>query len=281
MNNVVPLKQRDRRRPDEDGTPDDAAMAWPARAAQEPDRAGLGDEALRTLQAHRRAEPFIVAMLTMLCVYLFALQLGSQLIHDKFSTSWLSIPGFIVFFLLFHRAARRSGAPMSACGVTTRGWRRSLRESLLGSLPIMALTVLAKALLIALHPKMHGDVLFEWPRHLQAGTPWLLLAEAAAYAFFSPFQEFIVRGCMQGALSDFLTGPRRLLKSILITNVIYAALHLYMSVLFSVMVLVPGLLWGWLYARHRTLVGVSVSHALCGIFGFFVVGFDTLILIYG
>jgi hypothetical protein len=28
-------------------------------------------------------------------------------------------------------------------------------------------------------------------------------------------------------------------------------------------------------------VGVTVSHALCGLFCFFVVGFDTLILIYG
>ena len=82
-------------------------------------------------------------------------------------------------------------------------------------------------------------------------------------------------------LENFLTGPRRVFKAILVANLMYAMLHLYMSVIFSLMVFIPGLLWGWLYARHRTLVGVTVSHALCGLFCFFVVGFDTLILIYG
>lgn len=249
----------------------------------------LGETALRSLheaqraaaQVRRRAEPFIVNMLVSLCVYVFVLQLAAQLIHDKFSTSWLSIPGFIVFFIVFHRAARRSGEPMSAYGVTLRHWRRSLGESLLASLPVMVLCVGAKALLVALHPRMQGEALFALPTHLHGDALGLMLAEAAAYAFFAPFQEFIVRGAMQGSLAEFLAGPRRLLKAILITNLMYAALHLYMSVIFSVMVLVPGLLWGWLYARHRTLVGVSVSHALCGIFGFFVVGFDTLIMIYG
>lgn len=229
----------------------------------------------------RRAQYVVLATLVMLCSYVFVLQLGSQMLHGRFSTSWLSIPGFIIYFLLFRWAARRSGAPKAAFGLTTRHWRRSLGEALLCSLPIMALTVAAKAMLVAWHPRMHADALFEWSAHLGAGTPWLLLAEMAAYALFTPFQEFIVRGCMQGTLTDFLHGPRRTLTAILLTNFIYAALHLYMSVVFSVMVLVPGLMWGWLYARHRTLVGVCVSHALCGIFGFFVVGFDTLILIYG
>jgi hypothetical protein len=31
------------------------------------------------------------------------------------------------------------------------------------------------------------------------------------------------------------------------------------------LVFVPGLFWGWLYLRHQTLVGVSVSHLLIGL----------------
>jgi hypothetical protein len=219
-------------------------------------------------------------MLVVLCAYVFVLQVAGQLLHGRFSTSWLSIPGFIVFFLLFYRAARRSGQPIAAYGVTLRGWRRSLAEGLLASLPLFALCIVAKWLLVQFLPAMRGEPVFALAGNLHTGTAAMAI-EAAAYLVFSPFQEFIVRGAMQGSLENFLTGPRRVLKAILVANLMYAMLHLYMSVIFSLMVFIPGLLWGWLYARHRTLVGVTVSHALCGLFCFFVVGFDTLILIYG
>lgn len=237
-------------------------------------------EKLAIAQAHERSEIFVITMLVVLCAYVFVLQVAGQLLHGRFSTSWLSIPGFIVFFLLFFRAARRSGEPIAAYGVTWRGWRRSLAEGLLASLPLFALCIVAKWLLVQWMPAMRGEPVFALPGNLHTGTAAMAI-EAAAYLVFSPFQEFIVRGAMQGSLENFLTGPRRVLKAILVANLMYAMLHLYMSVIFSLMVFIPGLLWGWLYARHRTLVGVTVSHALCGLFCFFVVGFDTLILIYG
>lgn len=237
-------------------------------------------ERLAIAQAHERSEIFVITMLVVLCAYVFVLQVAAQVLHGDFSTSWLSVPGFVVFFALFYRAARRSGQPIAAYGVTLAGWRRSLAEGLLYSLPICALAVAAKWLLVTFHPAMQGEPLFVFPGNLR--TAGIAMAvEALAYLVFSPFQEFIVRGAMQGSLESFLTGRRRVLKAILVANLMYAMLHLYMSVIFSLMVFLPGLLWGWLYSRHRTLVGVTASHALCGIFGFFVVGFDTLIRIYG
>lgn len=267
----------------------DLAVRLQGGLAEQADRnfRALGTLAVRSLQeklaiaqAHERSEIFVITMLVVLCAYVFVLQVAGQLLHGRFSTSWLSIPGFIVFFLLFFRAARRSGQPIAAYGVTLRGWRRSLAEGLLASLPLFTLCIVAKWLLVQFLPAMRGEPVFALAGNLHTGTAAMAI-EAAAYLVFSPFQEFIVRGAMQGSLENFLTGPRRVLKAILVANLMYAMLHLYMSVIFSLMVFIPGLLWGWLYARHRTLVGVTVSHALCGLFCFFVVGFDTLILIYG
>ena len=39
----------------------------------------------------------------------------------------------------------------------------------------------------------------------------------------------------------------------------------------------PGLFWGWLYARHGTLIGVSVSHILLGLWTVFVVGIEGVV----
>jgi hypothetical protein len=46
------------------------------------------------------------------------------------------------------------------------------------------------------------------------------------------------------------------------------------SVSFAFVSFFPGLLWGALFARQKSIVGVSVSHILCGWFGFFVLGFE-------
>jgi len=39
-----------------------------------------------------------------------------------------------------------------------------------------------------------------------------------------------------------------------------------------------GLLWGWLYARHGTIIGISISHTILGVFAFYIVGFETILL---
>lgn len=246
----------------------------------------LGDQTAKHLalqlaeaNAKARAERFVVTTLLSICAYVFFLQIAVQLIHGKFSTSVVSIPGFVIFFFLFFRVARHSGQPLSHYGVTMTNWRSALLEAVVASIPIMLLAVWAKWMLIHYLPQMHGEAIFALLSH--TGTaPAVNWIDAFAYLLFSPFQEFIVRGTMQGSLEDFLSGRHRVLKAILVANIMYAMLHLYMSVIFSAMVFVPGMIWGWLYSRHRTLVGVTASHALCGIFAFFVVGFDTLIQIY-
>jgi CRP-like cAMP-binding protein len=237
-------------------------------------------EQLQEARARTTAGIFVISTFITICGFVFVVQILAQLIHSKISTSLLSVPLFIIGFIIFLQAVKRSGQPVANYGVTTRNWQKSVWDACIFSIPLMALTVLVKWLLIRFHPGMHGDGLFEIMHKAPDGLG-LILLEAFVYLLFTPFQEFIVRGSIQGFFEDFLLGKHKVLKSILIANLMYSMLHLYMSVLFSVMVFIPGLVWGWLYSRQRTLVGVSLSHALVGEFAFFVVGFDTLIQLYG
>ena len=45
---------------------------------------------------------------------------------------------------------------------------------------------------------------------------------------------------------------------------------------FAVASFVPGLFWGWMYTKHHSLFGVSVSHILVGVWATFVVGIEHL-----
>jgi CRP/FNR family cyclic AMP-dependent transcriptional regulator len=93
---------------------------------------------------------------------------------------------------------------------------------------------------------------------------------------FAPFQELIYRGGVQGPLSHFLTGRGRSWLAIIGANIIFSAAHLYVSPGLAVMAFLAGLFWGWLYARQRGLIGVSVSHILLGFWAFEVVDLGVL-----
>jgi membrane protease YdiL (CAAX protease family) len=81
---------------------------------------------------------------------------------------------------------------------------------------------------------------------------------------------------MQTAFEEFLLGPYRRFLAILVANLVFSMTHVHLSTFFALLVFVPGLVWGWLYSRHRTLLGISVSHIVVGLVAFSIVGFDAL-----
>jgi membrane protease YdiL (CAAX protease family) len=85
------------------------------------------------------------------------------------------------------------------------------------------------------------------------------------YVLLSPMQEFVARGVIQGCLQHMLSGRHATWRAILVSNAVFSISHQHLGLGYALLVFVPGLFWGWLYQRHRSLVGVSVSHVLIGL----------------
>jgi membrane protease YdiL (CAAX protease family) len=99
------------------------------------------------------------------------------------------------------------------------------------------------------------------------------------YVLLCPVQEFLVRGFIQTSMQALMDGHSGwgLVKVILLSNLVFASMHAHISFFFEISAFIPGLFWGWLYARQKTLVGVSVSHILIGVWAVFIVGFQNMI----
>jgi hypothetical protein len=104
----------------------------------------------------------------------------------------------------------------------------------------------------------------------------VLILTSLAYAVFSPIQEFIARGGIQSAFQELLISKHKSLIAIVLANLMFSMTHLHISTVIAIVVFVPGLFWGWLYHRHKTLIGVCVSHIIVGLFAIRVVGFPDL-----
>ena len=59
--------------------------------------------------------------------------------------------------------------------------------------------------------------------------------------------------------------------AVLVSNLLFSAMHLFMSLEIALLVFIPGVYFGWLYSRTHNLLGVWIAHALVGTIGLSIV----------
>jgi hypothetical protein len=83
----------------------------------------------------------------------------------------------------------------------------------------------------------------------------------------------VARSGMQSSFMMFLRSRHKVALSIFMSTLLFSATHLHLSAMFAALAFPVGLFWGWMYSRHRTLVGVTFSHLVIGFWALFVVSF--------
>jgi CRP-like cAMP-binding protein len=179
-------------------------------------------------------------------------------------------------------AIRKTPYPAKTYGLTIENWKRSAIDAIIWSLPALVAITIAKylALTYVLHtPEVPlFDPLKPFSKTGTFNIAFFLMA-LSVYVVTSPLQELVVRGSLQSCLERFLTGPpvKVMWISILTSNLIFAMAHSHLRLSFALAAFIPGLLWGWLYSRHGTLVAPCVSHVIIGVYTLFVIGTGGLI----
>lgn len=160
---------------------------------------------------------------------------------------------------------RRSSFPKEIFGLTLKNWKPALREAVLGSIGLILFSLVMKWLYITFVPGHEQDAYLTLNVFHRVG--WSnALSMILVYAAFVPAQEIIIRCAVQGSLQHFLAGRFATLKAILITSFVFSVFHLIADPLFAYWSLVPSLFWGVLFARNPSLLGVSISHLILGVY---------------
>jgi CRP-like cAMP-binding protein len=179
-------------------------------------------------------------------------------------------------------AIRRTPYPIKTYGLTFENWRSATIGAIIWSIPALAFITLAKYLILQYGLKAPDADLFDPFRSFSKGgtfKPGFYVLAMAFYILATPLQELVVRGSLQSCLEKFLDGsPVKVMWiSILTSNLIFAMAHSHLRLSFALAAFIPGLLWGWLYSRHKTLVAPVVSHIIVGVYTLFVIGTGGLI----
>ncbi|HWJ19882.1 MAG TPA: cyclic nucleotide-binding domain-containing protein [Geobacterales bacterium] len=225
----------------------------------------------------------VVATLCLLSFYTLTLSFlpsFKSLAHANFALTPVVI---LLFGLCFVPIIATSGFPLKFFGLRFDNWRPALAYSLRASLFFMAIFVAAKWVLISTSDSLAGVSLFdsadvEVSGHPVPMTAWYWLA-LAVYVLLTPMQEFVARSGIQAPLYAFLQGSelKRRWFSILASNLVFAAAHAHISLAFAIAAFLPGMLWGWIFARTNSLLAATASHLLVGGMGMFLFGIEGLI----
>jgi CRP-like cAMP-binding protein len=230
------------------------------------------EESLVEEQTRAEMGRFMSRVLIGTCLYMFALVMIEPLKVLVPDSAVISTVILLCFAGALFLNIRTSMFPVSAYGFTLENWKPALWEATLFSLPILALIVLLKWILIETTPAFAGQPLFDFYGYTGLGTG-ATLAVVGAYGLFVPIQEMVARSGIQSSLMMFLRPRHRVPMSIFMSTLLFSATHLHTTAAFALMVFPVGLFWGWLYSRHPTLVGVVFSHLLIGIWAVFIVSF--------
>lgn len=215
----------------------------------------------QSLHLRREFGRVFISLMIMIIIYFYAIVIIQYLqdlasfrlpaLFPVFTARFLELllVGITVFVVV------RSGLPLSEFGVTFNNARRSLKESMLATVILMAALGLLKWELMRSSPALQGASFLQWDQVDIFFFVYLLVA---------PIQEFIARGGVQGSMQRLLPGKYNTLWAVVIGSLLFGLFHLHYSVILALATVPASLIWSILYKRHKTLLGVSLSHFIIG-----------------
>ncbi|MBS0629482.1 MAG: cyclic nucleotide-binding domain-containing protein [Verrucomicrobia bacterium] len=233
------------------------------------------------LKTKENMATFLIYILAFIFIYVFVIQAVTVFKLNIVSSSIISIPILFLLGSAMYLMMKRSGYPLATYGLTLKGWKNSLMESFFFTIPILVFLVILKWVLIHTVQRFSHLELFHVSPALQPGQHVSHIEGAIlvmAYALFVPVQELVFRGAIQSSLQQFLSGKKRHSFAIFVSNIPFAMIHFHLSLMLVILVYFMGAYWGWMYGRQKTLVGAIFSHFIVGLFGFFILGIQDILV---
>lgn len=235
-------------------------------------------EGLRRELEHTKARAamgmLIISVVSLISLYLLVLQILNSFKFKLLSSTTVSVPLIAIFAGALFWMMKRGGYPLSLYGFSLKNWRRNLLESILFTLPLCAIVGVYKLVMMQISPRFIGRPFIELNAgvHDPQASIWVGVTVIVMYFLFVPLQEFVTRGALQSSFQELIMGPRKVFWAILLSNLLFSVTHFHVSLGAGLEVYIPGLFWGWMYARQRSLLGVCVSHLMFGGWALFILG---------
>jgi len=190
------------------------------------------------------------------------LSIGTALLSGQMSPveevagSWAYMLTFLGPVVYYFNQSR--DIALSDFGFTLDRWPQQVSEGVTAAALLTFVMIPVKAQFYA-----GSDALFSF-RTMQSYSTLLFWVFFVLYLPHSFLQEFLARGLIQGALHRFMAESPDWVP-VVVAAFLFGIGHVHYSYGFAGVTFVTSLLFGTLYMRHRSLVGVTIMHYLAGL----------------
>lgn len=185
-----------------------------------------------------------------------ALLAGEMSPVQEVAASWaymLTFLGPVVYYF-----KQSQDIALSDFGFTLTHWPQQVSEGVTAAALLTFVMIPVKTQFYA-----GSDALFSF-RTMQSYSTLLFWVFFALYLPHSFLQEFLARGLIQGTLHRFMAESPDWVP-VVVAAFLFGIGHVHYSYGFAGVTFVTSLLFGALYMRHRSLVGVTIMHYLAGL----------------
>ena len=232
---------------------------------------GEAKRQLETAKEQIEFGTFFVTIVFFVSLYAFAIRSGAEWIDNFAAKTYLTVGLLVLMLIVVGIGLRNSDYTLKDYGFNTRNWQKQVPLALLWTAGFILFATFLKFLLVQFVDSYAGQPIISLPGYMGVDAPTAVLT-TLLYCVFAPVQEFLARGLTQSSLSRFLKGKHVDAKAILITTLLFSTTHLHLNTYFALAVILPSIFWGIMFARQKSLLGVSISHIIIGIYVAFIMG---------
>ncbi|MFN3235899.1 MAG: cyclic nucleotide-binding domain-containing protein [Pseudomonadales bacterium] len=163
--------------------------------------------------------------------------------------------GFIVFALPMLYLVKVIHFPLREVLSIQPNLRQTLRESL----------AISAVIFLAVVPASLGWIKLPWVPEVNENftLQWFLIVFTPDYFLHSYIQELVARGIMQNAIQKFLRDEKGH-RTVIICSLAFAVMHVHLGIVFAMTTGFAGVIFGYIYLRHKNLLGVTIVHWVIG-----------------
>ena len=220
------------------------------------------------------ASAFLTRILTALSCYMFSMPLIAFVTPLVPSINLISFLIILVFLWVVIDFMQKAELKDGFYHIRWTGWPRQAMTGVLWAAPFMVLFLLVKIWLVG---RSSGEMqvfepMLEFIDRPETGFAYWA-AIAAAYAVLCFAQEYI-RCAVQGTLNmiSISATTKTHWKSILVSDVVFASLHMYLGGKFAFLAFLAGFAFGFMFWRAKSYLAVATAHTLFGVWAIFIVG---------
>ena len=203
--------------------------------------------------------------------------ISTYLLNNMRETSFYTALVMVAFSIPIFVMLKKMNITREEMGLTLNNWKKHTFSSVVIS-AIFCLAAFLFQLFLINHISIFQNI--EIFRSYEQISFISIAPLIIIYIIFDSLQTFIINGAIQSPLLNNLHFKNKKIISITVATVLFSYFHISLGFSYVSFVILPTLLWSWMFVHYRSILPVYISHVMIGVWCLFILSYLDIIIVF-